>query len=149
MRSERAPTYSPLPAKLVGALMLIVGIVLPSAGIYLGLLEQSWFFLAHALFFVITSVLLFKTHPGAIAVYALGMIICTAWAVAEVHLDQMRLLPRLTMWFVFGLILLLPWVRRPLHPKVAPVAVLLLTLAVVTTATVAVLSQLYMMNILP
>lgn len=149
MRSERAPTYSPLPAKLVGALMLIVAVVLPGAGIYLGLLDRSWYYLAHALFFLLSSVLLLKTHPGSIAVYALGAIVCTAWAVAEVHLDRTLLLPRLAMWLLFGLILLLPQVRRPLHPKVAPAAVMLLTLAVVTTAAVTVLSQLHLMNILP
>ena len=37
----------------------------------------------------------------------------TVWALMEVGLDWWQLVPRLALWFAIGIVLLLPWFRRP------------------------------------
>ncbi len=65
----------------------------------------------------------------------------TAWALWEVGLDWWQLVPRLALWFALGVILLLPWARRPLRGPASTVNGALLSVAVVAAGASALASQ--------
>ncbi|MCG4788770.1 hypothetical protein L0N33_25925, partial [Roseburia faecis] len=66
----------------------------------------------------------------------------TVWALMEVGLDWWQLVPRLAMWFAIGIVLLLPWFRRPvLRGQSAPLATGALSVAVVLAGAAALASQ--------
>jgi quinoprotein glucose dehydrogenase len=74
--------------------------------------------------------------------YALVLFASTVWALWEVGLDWWQLVPRLAMLFALGIVLLLPWVRRPLHlGEFNPVGTGALSAAVVIAGVAALASQ--------
>ncbi|MGV8495703.1 hypothetical protein ACV342_34060, partial [Pseudomonas aeruginosa] len=62
----------------------------------------------------LSGLLLRLGKRAALGLYALVLFASTVWALWEVGLDWWQLVPRLALWFVFGLLLWLPWFRRPL-----------------------------------
>ncbi|HCL54231.1 MAG TPA: membrane-bound PQQ-dependent dehydrogenase, glucose/quinate/shikimate family, partial [Pseudomonas sp.] len=56
-------------------------------------------------------------------------------------LDWWQLVPRLAIWFAIGVVLLLPWSRRPLIGPASKANTALLTVAVVASGACAVASQ--------
>jgi quinoprotein glucose dehydrogenase len=73
--------------------------------------------------------------------YALVLFASTGWAVGEVGLDWWQLVPRLALFFALGIVLLLPWVRRPLHRgEFNPIGTGALSAAVVIAGIAALVS---------
>lgn len=54
---------------------------------------------------------------AALGLYAIVLFASTVWALMEVGLDWWQLVPRLALWFMIGIVLLLPWFRRPLDAQ--------------------------------
>ena len=73
---------------------------------------------------------------------ALVLFASTVWALWEVGLDWWQLVPRLALWFALGVVMLLPWFRRPLLINgPAPMGTGALSVAVVLAGATAVASQ--------
>ena len=109
-----SPSSSGLAARLTGALFVLLSLALGAGGIYLAALGGSLYYLVAAVVLLATGVLLFKQRPSALVLYALLLLASTVWAVGEVRFDLWQLVPRLGLWAVLGLWLLLPPVRRAL-----------------------------------
>ena len=66
----------------------------------------------------------------------------TVWSLWEIGLDWWQLVPRLSLWFALGVVLLLPWFRRPLlRDGPAPLGTAALSVAVVLAGGAAIGSQ--------
>jgi quinoprotein glucose dehydrogenase len=87
--------------------MLLGGISLTHFG------GSVYFVATGALLLVVAALLLFRVR-FAVPLYTVFLLASAAWAVWEVGFDWWQLLPRLDVWFVLGLWLLLPWPRRGL-----------------------------------
>jgi quinoprotein glucose dehydrogenase len=66
----------------------------------------------------------------AVWLFTLLLLVCTVWALWEVGLDRQELMPRLFVWFLIGIVLLLPMARRGLKPLRRRVSVITLLIAV-------------------
>src|SRR5690606_1285734 len=78
----------------------------------------------------------------ALGLYAVILFASTVWALWEVGLDWWQLVPRLALWFALGIVLLLPWFRRPvLRGQPGGLATGALSVAVVLAGVTALASQ--------
>ncbi|WNW13699.1 glucose/quinate/shikimate family membrane-bound PQQ-dependent dehydrogenase [Pseudomonas sp. DTU_2021_1001937_2_SI_NGA_ILE_001] len=142
MGTEGAVRRRPLLPTLLAALLLLMGLVLLGLGLKLLQLGGSPYYLVSGIALALTALLLFKGHRAALGMYALFLFASTLWSLWEVGLDWWQLVPRLALWFVLGLVMLLPWVRRPLLAGTpAPLHSGGLTLAVLLAGLVALASQ--------
>ncbi|MBV4539457.1 glucose/quinate/shikimate family membrane-bound PQQ-dependent dehydrogenase [Pseudomonas vlassakiae] len=114
MSTTRASQPSPLLPRLLGVLFLLMGLALVAGGIKLMGLGGSLYYLLAGIGLLITAGLLLAVRREALSVYGIVLLLSTLWSVMEVGLDWWQLVPRLALWFVLGLVLLLPWLRRPL-----------------------------------
>src|SRR5262249_28650575 len=80
--------------------------------------------------------LLLRRQAAALYVYGFMLTVTTVWAIVEVGFDWWQLVPRLDVWVVIGLALLLPWIRSRL---VAPTKTATLALTISTAFAVVVL----------
>jgi quinoprotein glucose dehydrogenase len=127
---------------LLGIVLLLMGLAMLVGGIKLVTLGGSWYYLIAGLGLVLTGVLLLRGRSTALGVYAVVLFASTVWALWEIGLDWWQLVPRLSLWFVFGVLLLLPWFRRPLVlRRPAGGATLGLSVAVVLAGACALGSQ--------
>lgn len=101
--------------RLLGVLLLLMGMALVAGGIKLMNLGGSLYYLIAGFGFAVSGVLLLALRKHALGLYGLVLLGSTAWALWEVGLDWWQLVPRLSLWFALGVILLLPWTRRPLR----------------------------------
>lgn len=99
---------------LLGLLLLLAGLAMLIGGIRLVMLDGSPYYLIGGLAVAATGVLLFVASRTALLVYGLFLLGSCVWALWEVWLDWWQLVPRLALWFAVGILLLLPWFRRPL-----------------------------------
>lgn len=106
-RFHPATLFSAFVVALCGAAMLLGGIRLMNES------GSLYFTVAGALLLLVAVFLLFRARI-AIPLYTLFLLGSAGWAVWEVGFDWWQLLPRLDVWFVLGLWLLLPWPRRGL-----------------------------------
>lgn len=142
MSTEGAGKNRPrLLATLVGLVLLALGLVMLAGGVKLVQLGGSLYYALAGAGFALSGVLLILARRAAIGLYAFLLFISTVWAFWEVGLDWWQLVPRLSLWFVLGLVLLLPGVRRPLKPHDQPLSTASLSLAVVVAGAAAVGSQ--------
>jgi quinoprotein glucose dehydrogenase len=102
-------------------------------------LGGSWYYLLAGFGIGFSGLLLLRGRRAALGIYALVLLASTGWALWEVGLDWWQLVPRLALWFAIALVLLVPWVRRPLLP--APMSTGPLVLAVLVAAGVAITAQ--------
>lgn len=98
----------------------ILGIALVVLGVRLVALGGSWHYLIFGLGLIVVAGLLYAQRQSAISLYALMLVLTTAWALYEVGLDFWQLLPRLDVWFALGIWLALPFIRRRLLPASVP-----------------------------
>ena len=101
---------------------LILGIALAVLGVRLVALGGSLHYLVFGVGLVAVAALLFARRQSAVSLYALMLILTTAWALYEVGLDFWQLLPRLDVWFALGIWLAFPFIRRPLRATSIPYA---------------------------
>lgn len=128
-----------LPPILLGILLVVLGLALLAGGIRLLGLGGSWYYLLAGVGIALSGVLLLLGRRVALGLYGLVLLASTLWALWEVGLDWWQLVPRLALWFVLGVLLLLPWWRRPLHGSAAHAG--LLAVAVLAAGATAVASQ--------
>ncbi|VVN70692.1 glucose/quinate/shikimate family membrane-bound PQQ-dependent dehydrogenase [Pseudomonas fluorescens] len=114
MSTDGALSRSRLLPSLLGILLLLMGLALLAGGIKLSMLGGSLYYLLAGIGLVLTGLLLLAARRAALSLYALVLFASTVWALWEVGLDWWQLVPRLAMLFALGIVLLLPWFRRPL-----------------------------------
>ncbi|ROQ51523.1 glucose/quinate/shikimate family membrane-bound PQQ-dependent dehydrogenase [Pseudomonas putida] len=127
--------------RLLGMLLLLMGLALLAGGIKLSQLGGSLYYLIAGIGFALSGVLLLALRRTALGLYGLVLLGSTLWALWEVGLDWWQLVPRLSLWFALGVVLLLPWARRPLLGQPGKLNTGLLSLAVVLSGATAVASQ--------
>ena len=142
MSTDGAFSPSRLPPSLLGILLLLMGLVLLAGGIKLSMLGGSLYYLLAGIGLVVTGFLLLAARRAALSLYALVLFASTVWALWEVGLDWWQLVPRLALLFAFGIVLLLPWLRRPLQSgQNATMGTSALSVAVVLAGATALASQ--------
>ena len=117
--SEGNRSRSRLLPSLLGLLILLSGLALLAGGIKLASLGGSLYYLLAGIGLALSGLLLLLGKRAALGLYALVLFASTVWALWEVGLDWWQLVPRLALWFVFGLLLsmmvlsgLLIWSKR-------------------------------------
>jgi quinoprotein glucose dehydrogenase (EC 1.1.5.2) len=116
--------------RLMGVLLLLMGLALLAGGIKLSQLGGSLYYLIAGIGFALSGALLLAKRRIALGLYGLVLLGSTVWAMLEVGLDWWQLVPRLAIWFAIGVVLLLPWARRPLTGPAAKANTALLSVAV-------------------
>jgi quinoprotein glucose dehydrogenase len=112
--SSRKPK---LALRLSGLLFILAGLGAGIGGVQLALLGGSLYYVITGLAVLVTGVLLLMGKRSALLLYALVILGTTIWAVVEVRFDWWQLLPRLDVWFILGVLLLLPVVNRKLDGR--------------------------------
>ena len=97
-----------------GWVFILLGLALAVGGGYLLTLGGSLYYLLSGLGLVVTGALVLAARRAALGLLAFLLLATVVWSVAEVRFDWWQLLPRLDLWFVAGLWLLLPVVNRRL-----------------------------------
>ena len=141
MSTDSAMRRSRLLPSLLGIVMLLMGLALLAGGIKLATLGGSLYYLIAGIGVGFTGVLLLQGRRSAIGLYAAVLFASTIWSLYEVGLDWWQLVPRLALWFALGIVLLLPWFRKPLLRQPAPKATAALSIAVVLAGLCALASQ--------
>lgn len=106
------------------------------------MLGGSLYYLLAGIGLIISGILLLAGRSAALLVYGVVLFASSVWALWEVGLDWWQLVPRLSLFFALGVVLLLPWFRRPLlRNGPAPVSTAVLGVAVVLAGGAAINSQ--------
>ncbi|MFP3518831.1 membrane-bound PQQ-dependent dehydrogenase, glucose/quinate/shikimate family, partial [Pseudomonas sp. SIMBA_077] len=133
---------SRLLPSLLGILLLLMGLALLAGGIKLSMLGGSLYYVLAGIGLTLTGLLLLAGKRAALGLYALVLFASTVWSLWEIGLDWWQLVPRLSLWFALGVVLLLPWFRRPLlRDGPAPLGTAALSVAVVLAGGAAIGSQ--------
>lgn len=116
MAAAREPSLreNHLGLTITAGLTGLAGLALALAGGWLAALGGSWFYLLCGLAMLATAALLLARRAEALWLYAALVLAALAWAVAEIGLDWWAMVPRGDVVFVLGLLMLAPWVWRPL-----------------------------------
>lgn len=105
------------PAIVVGLLLLIVGLALALGGSKLVSVGGSAYYLIAGLSIIACGILFVLRRGAALWLYALVLFATLMWALWEVGLDWWQLVPRVAILCLIGILLLLPWWRKPLNSK--------------------------------
>ncbi|MDO7911830.1 glucose/quinate/shikimate family membrane-bound PQQ-dependent dehydrogenase [Pseudomonas sp. 22-AL-CL-001] len=127
--------------RLLGVLLLLMGLALVGGGLTLVQLDGSLYYLLGGAALALSGILLLARRRLGLGLYGVFLLASTVWALWEVGLDWWQLVPRLSLWFVFGVLLLLPWTRRPLIGASAKANVAVLSVAVIASGASAIGSQ--------
>ena len=100
--------------QVVGAVLILLGIALVAGGTMLVVAGGSVAYLLAGIGFAASGALLWRGSTSALLVYAVLLAALLAWSLSEVGLDWWPLAARLDLAFVFGVLLVLPWIARPL-----------------------------------
>ena len=101
-------------AWILGLLLVLIGLALGLAGLWLVRLGGSWYYVPAGTGFLLSGVLLLLRRPAALWIYAALVLATLAWSLWETGLDWWPLAARGDMLFLLGLLLLLPQVTRSL-----------------------------------
>ncbi|MBB5510382.1 membrane-bound PQQ-dependent dehydrogenase, glucose/quinate/shikimate family [Paraburkholderia atlantica] len=114
--ATRSPHGARFPAALAvpGVVFVVIGVLLAIGGIRLAMLGGSWYYLLAGIAIAATGVLLWLRRRAALFVFAIVLFASTIWAVVEARFDFWQLLPRLWVWVVLAIWLLLPPVSKRL-----------------------------------
>ncbi|WP_106478057.1 glucose/quinate/shikimate family membrane-bound PQQ-dependent dehydrogenase [Phytohalomonas tamaricis] len=136
--SDTARNGPKLPSLILGIVLLLLGLALIVGGVKLLTAGGSWYYLIAGIGILLSGILLITLRGAALSLYALVLFGTTLWALWEVGLDWWQLVPRVAVLCLIGIIMLLPWWRRPLDSKIGSLA---LSGAVVVAIIVAIASQ--------
>lgn len=95
----------------------LAGLWLGVGGLWLVTLGGSYSYLAQGLALIAVAALIMARNPLAFWIYAALLLLTMVWALVEVGLDWWQLAPRGDLVFLFGLILMLPWLARPVRTR--------------------------------
>ena len=126
------------PALLLGLLLAIAGVALAVGGGQLLMLGGSAYYLIAGVAVVVAGLLLALRKGAALWLYALILFATLVWALWEVGLDWWQLVPRVAIPCLIGIIMLLPWWRKPLNSRGGSLA---LTASIGAAIIVAIASQ--------
>jgi quinoprotein glucose dehydrogenase len=134
----QAPSCHRFPAALAvpAIVFLVIGLALLLGGIRLAMLGGSWYYVVAGVGIAATAILLWMRRRSALLLFARILFASVIWAVVEARFDFWQLLPRLWLWLVLGLWLLLPAVTRKLvfgPPSTLRECIVPLTAAIVLT----------------
>lgn len=115
---------------ILAGLILVFGLLLAGGGAWLLSLGGSAYYAIAGALLVVSALLLFARRPAALWLYAMVVGGTLAWALFEVGFDWWQLAPRGGVLVVVGVLLLLPFVTRPLRRRsgrtgAAPLALVL------------------------
>src|SRR5690606_6083504 len=113
--------YEPRPLRitLTALFMLVLGALMSIGGAYLALLGGSWYYLVAGVGLLVAAVLMFARRRAAIWLYAVLLLGTLAWTIYEVRFDWWQLAPRIDLWCLLGLWLILPFVNRHIGERLA------------------------------
>lgn len=114
---ESTRDHSKWPAIVVGLLLSIIGLVLAFGGSKLVSVGGSAYYLIAGLSIIACGVIFALRKGAALWLYALILFATLMWALWEVGLDWWQLVPRVAILCLIGILLLLPWWRKPLRSK--------------------------------
>ena len=106
--------------KVLGAFLAIVGAILAAGGAWLVVLGGSPYYVLAGIGCIASAVLLWRRRMAGAWLYGLVCAATVAWALWEVGFDFWQLLPRVAGPLAIGLILMTPWMLRPLRGAGAP-----------------------------
>ncbi|WP_312921406.1 membrane-bound PQQ-dependent dehydrogenase, glucose/quinate/shikimate family [Stutzerimonas nitrititolerans] len=113
--------YEPRPLRitLTALFMLVLGALMSIGGAYLALLGGSWYYLVAGVGLLVAAVLMFARRRAAIWLYAVLLLGTLLWTLYEVRFDWWQLAPRIDLWCLLGLWLILPFVNRHIGARLA------------------------------
>jgi glucose dehydrogenase len=130
MSTQGALSRARLLPTFIGVVLLVLGVVMLTGGFRLVSLGGSFYYMLCGFGFAAIGVLLIMGLRFAVWLFTLLLLISTVWALWEVGLDRRELMPRLFVWFLIGLVLLLPMARQGLKPLRRRVSITGLMIAV-------------------
>ena len=101
-------------AGIVALVLIVFALALGAGGVWLLTLGGSPYYVGAAVGLLLTAVLLLLRSRWALWIFAALLAATLVWAVFEVQLDWWPLAARLDVFFIVGVILLLPWLTRSL-----------------------------------
>lgn len=106
--------YGPRPLRitLTALVILVLGALMTIGGGYLATLGGSWYYLVAGVGLLVVAGLLLARRRAAIWLYAALLLGTLAWTFYEVRFDWWQLAPRIDLWCILGLWLILPFVNR-------------------------------------
>lgn len=122
-----------IAVRLLGALILLIGLVLGGGGAWLAVLGGSPYYLIAGLGLVTAGVLLMRLRAAGAAVYLAIFVLTVFWAVWEVGLEGWALVPRLVAPLVILLLVVLALpvlTRRGARSAIAGLAAVALVVCV-------------------
>ncbi len=102
----------PLRITLTALVILVLGALMTIGGGYLATLGGSWYYLVAGVGLLVVAGLLLARRRAAISLYAALLLGTLAWTFYEVRFDWWQLAPRIDLWCILGLWLILPFVNR-------------------------------------
>ncbi|WP_313212012.1 membrane-bound PQQ-dependent dehydrogenase, glucose/quinate/shikimate family [Stutzerimonas nitrititolerans] len=113
--------YEPRPLRitLTALFMLVLGALMSIGGAYLALLGGSWYYLVAGVGLLVAAALVFARRRAAIWLYAVLLLGTLLWTLYEVRFDWWQLAPRIDLWCLLGLWLILPFVNRHIGARLA------------------------------
>lgn len=130
MSTQGALSRARLLPTFMGVLLLVLSGVMLIGGFRLVSLGGSFYYMLFGFGFAAIGVLLIMGLRFAVWLFTLLLLISTVWALWEVGLDRQQLMSRLFVWFLIGLVLLLPMARQGLRPLRRKVSISGLAVAV-------------------
>lgn len=105
---------------LLGALILVLGVVLAAGGVWLVSLGGSWYYLLAGIGLVVSGWLLMQQSFGGVVTYGLVWLATLVWALWEVGLQGWPLVPRLVAPTVILLLVLIaiPLIGKRYRPAI-------------------------------
>lgn len=101
------PMAKKLVTRLLGVVIVAIGLCMLGGGIYLAVLGGSWYFACAGVGLLISGALTWRARPAGVAVYMAVFAGTVAWALWDVGLVFWPLFSRLFMFAVLGLLALL------------------------------------------
>ena len=103
------------PPRVFASFILILGITLAALGIRLAMLGGSPYYALTGIALIVSAFLLWRGDKRGAILYGALFAVTVAWSLYEVGFDWWALAPRVVMFAVLGLWLLIPRTRRKLN----------------------------------
>ncbi len=94
------------------AVLVLMAVALGAGGAWLAALGGSWYYVLSAIVLAAVAVAYRRGAALGLWLYAVWMIATLGWSLWEAGPDFWALAPRVDVWFLLGLWLILPWASR-------------------------------------